>query len=114
MSGHSEGIEFSTAQVQEGTAGLAGATGVVHTRCMGGSNSVVLSCAGVIPLYSDHVAATVQVNIGVLRLTWSYRGVKLRKASVYFIIHHPSQNYALSEKTLNCTHQIGPDSQSQQ
>lgn len=73
MSHHSEGVELTTAQVQEGAAALGGFTGGVDTRSARGFHGVVLCGAALVPLYCHHVAATVLLDIGVLGFTRSYR-----------------------------------------
>lgn len=76
VSRHSECVELTAAQVQEGAAALSGVTGGVNTCSRRGFNSVVLGCAGLAPHHRQDIAAAVLVDGGVLRFTRSWRRLK--------------------------------------
>lgn len=76
VSRHSEGVELTTAQVQEGAAALSRVTGGVNTCSRRGFNGVVLCCAGLAPHYRQDITAAVLVNRSVLRFTRSWRRLK--------------------------------------
>lgn len=71
VSCHSEGVELTTAQVEEGTAAVASLTCGVHARGAGGLDSVVLGQVTVVPLDCGDTAAAVLLHRGVL---WFARG----------------------------------------
>lgn len=68
---HSEGIELTTAQVEEGTAAVSSLACGVHTRGAGGLDSVILSQVTLVPRDPGDAAAAVLLNRGGL---WFARG----------------------------------------
>ena len=78
MAHDGEGVVLSTAQVQEGAAGLVGAAAVVLAWSSRRSqHRVVLGRAGVVPRHRDHLGATaLLIHRGVLGLAGGWgRGV---------------------------------------
>lgn len=71
VSCHSEVVELTTAQVQEGTAAVGSLACGVHARGAGGLDSVILSQMTMVPLDCGDAAAAVLLHRGVL---WFARG----------------------------------------
>lgn len=62
VSRHGEGVELTTAQVEEGTAAVSSLACQVHARGAGGLDSVVLSQVTVVPPDCGDAAAAVPLH----------------------------------------------------
>lgn len=111
VSRHSEGVELTTAQVEERTAAVGSLACGVHTRCAGGLDSVVLSQVTVVPRDCADTAAAVLLHRSVL---WFARGWKPDSRSNNGRLTLPLLLVLRIIKELHHTHQKPPCSRSLQ